>query len=114
MTTLMLPLVASRCLGQARREPAAVPDGIRRAVEARAGRRVRDLRVEWVGASGVVLHGWADSYHAKQLAQHVVGQASGRAVLANRIEVRLPPAPPATWPTAAFQRPERAVPTVSF
>lgn len=113
MTTLFLPLVASRCQNPGRSVVAA-PDRLRLAVEARAGRRVRDLRVEWVGEAGVVLYGRTDTYHAKQLAQHVVGQVSGRAVLANRIEVRLPSAPPTTWPAAAFPRPERAVPTVSF
>ncbi len=114
MTILTLPLHTSRCLNYARRVIGAAPDCMRRAVEARAGRRVRDLRVEWVGETGVVLYGRTDSYHAKQLAQHVVGQVSGRTILANRIEVRPPSAPPATWPAVESQRPERAVPAVSI
>ena len=112
MTTVLLPLVASRCRNPGRQVVAA-PDHLRLAVEARAGRRVRDLRVEWIGATGVVLYGHTDIYHAKQLAQHVAGQVTGRAVLANRIEVRPPATPPATWPAAAFPRPDRAMPAVS-
>ena len=102
MTPVMLPLAASHCQSH-----------LRQAVERRAGRRVRDLRVEWVGETGVVLHGRADSYHAKQLAQHVVGQMSGRTVLANRIAVRPARVAPVTWPAAVFRRAERAVPAVS-
>ncbi len=61
---------------------------LRRAVEARAGRRLRDLRVEVVtGEAGVVLHGRADCFYAKQLAQHVVARVTGLRVLANRIVV---------------------------
>lgn len=66
-------------------------DRVRQAVEARVGRQFRHLRVEVVDGLGVVLHGEAASYHAKQLAQHVVGLVTGAAVLANRIEVRPTP-----------------------
>jgi hypothetical protein len=63
-------------------------DPLRRAVEARAGRQFRGLRMNVLDGLGVVLDGEAASYHAKQLAQHVVGLLTGQPVLANRIEVR--------------------------
>lgn len=40
---------------------------------------------------GVVLRGYAFSYHAKQLAQHFLMSTFGLWVLANEIEVRPPP-----------------------
>lgn len=104
MITVTLQLAESLCRSH----------GLRQAVEARAGRRVRDLRVEWVGETGVVLHGHTDSYHVKQIAQHVVGRVSGRAVLANRIEVGQSACRSATvWPAAAFSPADRPVPAVS-
>ena len=36
---------------------------------------------------GVVIHGFADTYYAKQLAQHVVMEESDLPILANEIEV---------------------------
>lgn len=66
---------------------------IRRAVESRAGRQFRGFRIEVVPGLGLVLHGEAASFHAKQLAQHVVAHVTGQAILANRIAVR-PPARP--------------------
>ncbi|QEL16725.1 hypothetical protein [Limnoglobus roseus] len=60
---------------------------LHRAVEARAGRQFRGLRIEAVAGLGYVLHGLATSYYAKQLAQHVVGLLTGQTILANRIEV---------------------------
>lgn len=53
----------------------------------RLGNRVRDLRVVRRG-EGLVLHGWASTYHAKQLAQHAVMELSSLPILANEIEVR--------------------------
>ncbi len=48
--------------------------------------RVRDLCVS-VQPEGVVLHGRAPTYHAKQMAQHVAMNLCGLAILANSIEV---------------------------
>lgn len=50
------------------------------------GRRIRDLRIEVRGA-GLVLHGRANSYHAKQLAQHAVMTVTDLPLIANEIEV---------------------------
>ena len=55
-------------------------------VRAVLGRRVHDLRVEFDGR-GLVLRGRADSYHAKQLAQHVAMAALGLPLSANEIVV---------------------------
>jgi hypothetical protein len=52
----------------------------------RWGRRIHGLRVE-MRQSGVVLYGWAQSYYAKQLAQHAAAEAAGLPVSANAIEV---------------------------
>ena len=48
--------------------------------------RLRDFRLEIVGA-GIVLHGRARTYYAKQLAQHAVMAATARLILHNDIEV---------------------------
>lgn len=53
----------------------------------RVGGRVRELRIT-VGPDGLVLAGWATTYHAKQLAQHAAMEEAGLPVLANDIEVR--------------------------
>lgn len=53
----------------------------------RLGHRIRDLRVEML-ADGVVLHGRAATYHAKQLAQHAAMDLFAQPILANEIEVR--------------------------
>ncbi len=63
------------------------------AVQRRVGRRVKGLRLEII-ERGVILHGQAISYHAKQLAQHAAGQELGLPVVANRIDVCLNLAPP--------------------
>lgn len=55
-------------------------------VKARTGRRVRDLSVE-VFNEKVVLRGWAESFHVKQLAQHGVWDLLPTAKLNNQIEV---------------------------
>lgn len=58
-------------------------------VSALVGRRVRDLRIE-IRSSGLVLHGRANSYHAKQLAQHAVLSVTDLPLFANEIEVTAP------------------------
>jgi CheY-like chemotaxis protein len=50
------------------------------------GRRVVGLRVE-VRDGGLVLHGRAASYHAKQLAQHAAMAVTDLPLIANKIEV---------------------------
>ena len=55
-------------------------------VRAVLGRRVHDLRVEFDGR-GLVLRGRVDSYHAKQLAQHVAMAELGLPLSANEIVV---------------------------
>ncbi len=52
----------------------------------RWGRRIRELRVE-LDDGGLVLHGWAATYYAKQLAQHAAAEAAGLPVHTNAIEV---------------------------
>jgi hypothetical protein len=51
------------------------------------GSRVRELRV-LIRRDGVVLQGWAGTYHAKQLAQHAAMELADMPILANDIEVR--------------------------
>jgi hypothetical protein len=53
---------------------------------ARTGRRVRDLKIE-LCPERVVLHGRADSYHVKQLAQHGVRDVLPQVRLENAIVV---------------------------
>jgi hypothetical protein len=55
--------------------------------------RVQHLRV-FVHAEGVALHGVTANYYGKQMAQHFAHTLLGRAVLANKIEVRSITAPP--------------------
>jgi len=55
-------------------------------LHAMLGRRVRDLRVEFDGR-GLVLHGRAENYRAKQLAQHVAVTVVGIPLSANEIVV---------------------------
>jgi hypothetical protein len=50
------------------------------------GSRIRDLRLDLRG-EGLVLHGHAQTYYAKQLAQEAVMQATDLPILANDIEV---------------------------
>lgn len=45
------------------------------------------FRVE-IHEQGLVLHGFAPTFYAKQLAQHAAMEVSGLPVLANEIEVR--------------------------
>ena len=48
--------------------------------------RIRNLHLE-LADGGVVLHGRADSFHTKQLAQHAVFETAGLPLLGNEIEV---------------------------
>jgi hypothetical protein len=48
--------------------------------------RIRDLRLSFAG-TGLVLHGFARTYYAKQLAQHAVMHQTALPILANEIEV---------------------------
>jgi hypothetical protein len=56
-------------------------------MQRRLGNRVRELCV-LVRPEGVILKGWAPTYHAKQLAQHAAMELSELPILANDIEVR--------------------------
>lgn len=56
-------------------------------LQTRLGSRVRQLRV-MCRNDGVVLRGSAGTYHAKQLAQHLVMEITDLPILANEIEVR--------------------------
>ncbi len=49
--------------------------------------RVLELCLSWRGG-GLILHGRATTYYAKQLAQHAVMAATTAPILANEIEVR--------------------------
>jgi hypothetical protein len=55
-------------------------------VQFRLGGQVRDFRLV-VADKGLILRGRAQSYHAKQLAQHAVMEAHALPILANEIEV---------------------------
>lgn len=55
-------------------------------VQVRLGRRIRDLRLLMYGRS-IILRGYARTYYAKQLAQHVVMTETRVPILANEIEV---------------------------
>jgi hypothetical protein len=48
--------------------------------------RVRDLRVE-ARANGLIIRGWAVTYYAKQLAQHIVMETTATPIAANEIKV---------------------------
>ena len=56
-------------------------------IQRRLGGRVRNLRVIR-RHDGLILKGWAPTYHAKQLAQHAVMDVAPEPILANDIEVR--------------------------
>jgi hypothetical protein len=55
-------------------------------VTQRLGAQVRDLRIV-INEQGVRLRGRTETYYAKQLAQHVVMEATDVPILANEIEV---------------------------
>ncbi len=52
----------------------------------RLGRRLLNFRLQ-LRETGLVLQGQARTYHVKQLAQHVVMEATDLPILANEIEV---------------------------
>jgi hypothetical protein len=56
-------------------------------MQRRLGNRIRDLRVRLL-PGGLVLHGRAATYHAKQLAQHAAMELACAPIAANDIEVR--------------------------
>jgi hypothetical protein len=55
-------------------------------IQCRLGGQIRGFRLVVVDG-GVILRGRAQTYYAKQLAQHAVMEASGLPILANEIEV---------------------------
>jgi hypothetical protein len=55
-------------------------------VQARTGRRVRDLQIE-LSPERIVLHGQTNTYHVKQLAQHGVRDLLPNVRLENAIRV---------------------------
>jgi hypothetical protein len=59
-------------------------------LQQRLNRRVVELRL-LQRQGGVILRGYAFSYHAKQLAQHAAMHLLGLRVLVNEIEVRQVP-----------------------
>lgn len=61
-------------------------ESLERILRRRLGKRVRDLRVI-VLPEGLVLQGRTNTYHAKQVAQHVAMELAGAPILANEIEV---------------------------
>jgi hypothetical protein len=71
-------------------EPASDPSPAGAAAEREVQRslsgRVRGLQLE-IGDRGLILRGQAYTYYVKQLAQHVVMQATGMPIQANHIEV---------------------------
>ena len=56
------------------------------AIRRRLGSRVRDFRL-LVITEGLILLGQAATYHAKQLAQHAVMEATTATIVSNEIEV---------------------------
>ena len=61
-------------------------DDLENRVQARLSGRIRDLRL-LSHDCGIILRGFARTYHAKQLAQHVVMTETQLPILANEIEV---------------------------
>ena len=53
----------------------------------RLGSRIRELRIVCQQA-GLILRGWSETYHAKQIAQHAAMELSGVPILANEIIVK--------------------------
>ena len=63
------------------------PGELKRLVEERTHRRIRDLAVEMQKGGTVLLKGRAGSYHLKQLAQHGILDVLPHIHLVNAIEV---------------------------
>jgi hypothetical protein len=76
--------MASPVIAEPRLPPAEHLEAL---IQRRLGGRVRNFRVE-VRSNGLILQGWAPTYHAKQLAQHAAMEIAGQPILANDIEVR--------------------------
>ena len=55
-------------------------------LQAKLGSRVRNFQILFQDC-GIILRGFARTYHAKQLAQHAVMMETNLPVLANEIEV---------------------------
>ena len=66
--------------------PSDLHEELERQVQARTGRRVRDLMIE-LFPERVILHGRASTYHVKQLAQHGIQDILPRVCLENAIVV---------------------------
>lgn len=66
--------------------PGPHPERLEAFLHSRLGGRLRDLRVV-VRPDGIVLQGRAATYHAKQLAQHAVMDATHLPIVANEIAV---------------------------
>lgn len=64
----------------------AVTDRLEIQLQQRLGAQVYDLRVRLV-TGGLVLEGYARTYYAKQLAQHLAMKSSNLRIIANEIEV---------------------------
>lgn len=62
------------------------PDYLEMMVQRRLGSRVRELRIVH-RPDGIILQGRAATYHAKQVAQHLVMELVHQPILANDIEV---------------------------
>jgi hypothetical protein len=71
-----------------RRESRAAEDigNIENRIRHQLSGRLRDFRLE-VADAGIVLHGRARTYYAKQLAQHAIMAAIALPILRNEIEV---------------------------
>jgi hypothetical protein len=69
-----------------RRESKESLDELEDRVESCLGGRIRDFRI-LAEKGGLVLHGHTHTYHAKQLAQHVVMGKTNLPIIANDIEV---------------------------
>ncbi len=63
------------------------PSELKRLVEEKTHRRIRDLAVEMKNGGIVLLKGRAGSYHLKQLAQHGILDVLPHVHLVNAIEV---------------------------
>ena len=61
-------------------------DQLENRVQEKLNGRVHNLRLD-LHASGIVLHGFARTYYAKQLAQHAVMAETQLPIMANEIEV---------------------------
>jgi hypothetical protein len=61
-------------------------DALENRLQARLSGRIRGLRI-LLRDSGIVLRGVAQTYHAKQIAQHAIMAETTVAILANEIEV---------------------------